>query len=905
MLKRVFAMALALLLVLGNFAAPAAAAEDGVTIKLHYNRPDGEYADWSVWFWNLGEEGVDIPFADENGERVATYNVKPGVTSVGFIVKLPGWAAKDVNEDQFIDIAAYVSGTVHVYVESAVKGYKLELGDDVKTGIKVKEVKYVDGSGVQISMTGSVGDGAAAFTLSGEGGVITPTAVTEGKSFVYTMTLAEPLDLFGSYILTFMGEQYEVKLPNVYSTESFEAEYTYTGDDLGANWTAQQTTFRVWAPTAAAVRVNLYESGTEGTDDRIDQLTMTADVNGTWVAVKEGDLNGVYYTYEVDVGGTTNEACDPYAKATGVNGKRAMVIDLDSTDPEGWENDTDPHYGNAITDAVIYELHVRDLSVDESSGIQNKGKYLGLIEAGTTNAAGIPTGLDHIKDLGVTHIHLLPVYDYGSVDETKLDTPQFNWGYDPVNYNVPEGSYATDPYNGEVRVKEFKQMVKGLHDNGISVIMDVVYNHVYDAGAYCFNKIVPQYFSRVNENGSYSSGSGCGNDTASERSMVSKYIVDSVKYWADEYHIDGFRFDLVGLIDTNTINTVIEEVHKTHPNVIFYGEGWTMGTQMTKEGYTLTTQVNSTETPEFAFFSDTIRDALKGDVFSTTKQGYVSGSDAYAVTIGKCFMGAANWCKSPTQTVNYASCHDNNTLYDRIVMSTPKATTEDQIRMNNLAAAIYMTSQGIPFVHAGEEMLRSKPLPDGGFDHNSYNNTDAVNNLKWDDLNKAEYQTVYNYYKGLIAFRAAHPALRMTSAEEVSAHITKLNDLEFNVTGFHISAGANGEDNDLIVVFNPKAESTAVNLPEGQWEIYVSGQQAGTEVLGTASGTVTVEPISALVLVGHAGAEEEISETAPVTEVAPENEGQSNAVTPGHMMPIAAAALIAVLALVLAKKRKK
>ena len=907
MMKRMFALALALMLVLGMLSIAASAAEDGVTVKLHYHRPDGVYDDWSVWFWNLGEEGTDIPFADENGERVATYSVKPGVTSVGFIVKLPGWAAKDVAEDQFIDIAAYVSGTVHVYVESGVKGYQLELGDDVKTGIKVKEVRYSEDAGVQISMTGSVGDGAAAFTLSGENGVITPAAVTEGKSFVYTMTLAEPLDLFGSYQLTFMGEQYEVKLPNVYSTESFEAEYTYTGDDLGANWTAEKTVFRVWAPTATAVRVNLYESGTEGADDRIDQLTMTADANGTWIYAMTGDLNGVYYTYEVDVNGTTNEACDPYAKATGVNGKRAMVIDLDSTDPVGWENDTDPHYGNAITDAVIYELHVRDLSVDESSGIQNKGKYLGLIETGTTNSAGIPTGLDHIKDLGVTHIHLLPVYDYGSVDETKLDTPQFNWGYDPVNYNVPEGSYATDPYNGEVRVREFKQMVKGLHDNGISVIMDVVYNHVYDAGAFCFNQIVPQYFSRVNENGTYSSGSGCGNDTASERSMVSKYIVDSVKYWADEYHIDGFRFDLVGLIDTQTINTVIEEVHKTHPNVIFYGEGWTMGTAMTKEGYTLTTQTNSTETPEFAFFSDTMRDALKGDVFNTAKQGYVSGSDAYAVTVGKCFMGAANWCKSPTQTVNYASCHDNNTLYDRIVISTPKATAEEQIRMNNLAAAIYMTSQGIPFVHAGEEMLRSKPLPDGGFDHNSYNNTDAVNNLKWDDLNKAEYQTVYHYYKGLIAFRAAHPALRMTSAEEVSAHITKLNGLEFNVTGFHIAAGANGEENDIIVIFNPKTESTPVDLPEGQWEIYVSGQTAGTESLGTASGTVTVEPISALVLVGH-GAEEDIApETTGVPETEPSvnTEEESSSLTAGHLIPLAAAVIIAVAAVVLSKKRKK
>ena len=900
---RILAMLLTLTLMLGAFAAPVSAAEEeGVVIKLHYNRPDGNYADWSVWFWNLGEEGVDIPFEKVKDEMVATYKVKPGVTSVGYIVKLPNWAAKDVEKDQFIDVAAYVSGTVHVYVESQKEGHTVELGKDIVSGIKLTSARYKEGEGVQIAMTAKVDP--ASFVLTGPDGPVAPASVTEGENFLYTLALAEPLDLYNNYTVTFMGQDYDVQMPNIYSTEAFEKEFTYTGSDLGANWTKEQTTFRVWAPTATAVRVNLYESGTAGTKDRMEQLNMTSDVNGTWVAIKAGDLNGVYYTYEVDVNGTTNEACDPYAKAVGVNGKRAMVIDLDSTDPAGWENDKDPHYGNNITDAVIYELHVRDLSVDESSGIQNKGKFLGLIETGTKNAQGISTGLDHIKDLGVTHIHLLPSYDYGSVDETRLEDNVFNWGYDPVNYNVPEGSYSTDPYNGEVRVKEFKQMVKGLHDNGISVIMDVVYNHVYNADAYCFNQIVPQYFSRVNENGVYSAGSGCGNDTASERAMVSKYIVDSVCYWADEYHIDGFRFDLVGLIDTQTINTVIEEVHKTHPNVIFYGEGWTMNTAMTKEGYTLTTQANSTETPEFAFFSDTIRDALKGDVFDSHKPGYVSGVGAYAGNIKDCFVGAPTWCKSPTQTINYASCHDNHTLFDRITTSTPDVSVEDRIRMNNLAAAIYMTSQGTPFVHAGEEMLRSKPLPDGSFDHNSYNNTDAVNNLKWDDLNKEAYQTVYNYYKGLIAFRKEHPALRMTSAEEVAQKITELSDLDFSVTGFHIAAGANGEANELVVIFNPRTEATTVTLPEGEWDVCVSGQTAGVESIAKASGTVTVEPISATILTRLPAEVEVPAESEPaVTEPAePATEPEEFPV--GGYIAIGAAVLAAAIAVIVALKKK-
>ena len=504
---RVLALILAVILLLGVFLTPALAAEeDGVVIKLHYNRPDGDYTDWSVWFWNFGAEGVDTPFTQENGEMVATFPVAPGVTSVGFIVKLPNWAAKDVEEDQFIDVAAYTSGTVHVYVESGVKGYELKLGDDIVSGIKVTGAVYKEGQGIEVSMTSAISDAASAFAITGPEGAIAYT-VTETDTG-YMLVPETELDLYADYSLSFMGSTYPISMPNVYSTASFEDAYTYEGDDLGAVWTAEKTTFRLWAPTAADVKVNLYESGTAGTKDLIEQIPMTADVNGTWIAEKEGDLNGVYYTYQVDVDGQSVEACDPYARTTGVNGMRAMVIDLASTNPEGWENDTDPHAGQNITDAVIYELHVRDLSVDESSGIQNKGKFLGLIETGTTNAAGVPTGLDHMKDLGITHLHLLPSYDYASVDESKLDTPQFNWGYDPQNYNVPEGSYSTDPFNGEVRVAEMKQMVKGLHDNGISVIMDVVYNHVYNAGTFCFNQIVPGYFSRISDSGAYSNGSG-------------------------------------------------------------------------------------------------------------------------------------------------------------------------------------------------------------------------------------------------------------------------------------------------------------------------------------------------------------------------------------------------------------
>lgn len=715
--------------------------------------------------------------------------------------------------------------------------------------ITVRNNLYREGVGIRVSMSATLEDPQNAFSVIGPEGPLTITSVT-AEAKIYTIVTQEKIDLRNDYTLVFHGQEYDINLPSFYSTEEFEAEFTYEGNDLGASWSANSTKFRVWAPTATAVMVNLYESGDPAEPDLIDQLEMVPDVNGTWVIEKSGDLNGVYYTYQVEVDGNTVEACDPYARTTGVNGRRAMVIDLDSTNPDGWDTDTDPHYNDGITDAIIYELHVRDLSVDNSSGIQNKGKFLGLIETGTTNSLGVPTGLDHIKNLGVTHIHLLPSYDYGSIDEANLQENNFNWGYDPQNYNVPEGSYSTDPYNGEVRVKEFKQMVKGLHDNGISVIMDVVYNHVYDAKGFCFNQIVPGFFSRIDPMGYYSAGSGCGNDTASEREMVKKYIVDSVNYWADEYHIDGFRFDLVGLIDTETINEVVSTVHEKHPNVIFYGEGWTMDTEVTKEGYTMATQRNSDEVANFAFFSDTIRDAIRGPMSGGSKPGYCSGGSGFSGTIVSCFKGMPSWCKTPTQTINYASCHDNTALFDRITMSTPDASFEDRVRMNNLAAAIVMTSQGTPLFQAGEEMLRSKPLPDGTYDHNSYKSPDSVNNLKWNDLNQDIYWDTYQYYQGLIDFRKAHPALRMTDAEQVKNSITAITDPHSSVLAFQIDGGVNGEESEgLYVIFNPRSEASNMTLPEGQWTVYINGEDAGTVPLDIVEGSVSVAPISAMVLV--------------------------------------------------------
>lgn len=857
MKKRIMALLLAVLMVILSFSdsmgeiTTVKAAENPV-MRVHYHRADGNYTDWSVWLWPTGGEGTDNAFDGTDDFGVyATYEIPAGATEIGYIVRTPGWD-KDVDADQFVDISELASGSVDIYIESGIEGCTKELGEDAVIGIKVKNAKYDNETNtVAVTMTGEIsGDLNGIFAVAGKAGDVEVTSVTEGENFVYTLELADTLVISKSYTLTYEGNVISINMPNVYSTDEFEAEYTYTGDDLGAVWSKDKTTFRVWAPTAESMVLKLYEGGNSAKNDVIEEIEMTPDVNGTWVAQKEGDLNGVYYTYSVTIDGKTTTTIDPYARTAGYNGERGMIIDLDSTDPEGWDEDTNPHAGETINDAVIYEGHIRDLTVDSDSGITNKGKYLGLTETGTTTSTGIATGIDHLKELGITHLQILPFYDFGSVNElTATGEMGYNWGYDPVNYNVPEGSYSTDPKNGEVRVKEVKEMIKALHDNDISVVMDVVYNHVQSASTFCFNVLVPGYFSRINQDGSYSSGSGCGNDTASERAMVRKYIVDSVNYWVDEYHIDGFRFDLVGLLDVDTVNEIVETVHETHPDVIFYGEGWSLTTSVTKFGTELATQQNSGLTPSFAYFNDNIRDDLKGSVFNT-EAGFVSGAEDKESAIINDFLGDSSWCKSPSQTINYVSCHDNNTLYDRLRLSREDADNESIIKMNNLAAAIYLTAEGIPFMQAGEDMLRTKTNSDGTYNSNSYNAGDLVNTIDYNSLEDEQYLSVFNYYKGLIAFRKAHASLRLSSAEDVEKYISNVDGLDANLIAFEIAGGVENETAEgIYIAFNANEEAKEITLPEGNWNVYVDADTAGTTPLYSVSGTVSVDPISALILI--------------------------------------------------------
>ena len=636
--------------------------------------------------------------------------------------------------------------------------------------------------------------------------------------------------------------------------QKFDYE-VYTGNDLGAVYSPKMTRFKVWAPEAESVKLNLYKQG-EG-DNLIDQHIMKKSANGTYVFEKQGDCNGIYYTYTVVNHGEEQEAVDPYTKAAGVNGQRGMVINLAKTNPQGFEMDgyRNPEH---ITDAIIYEGSVRDFTMDESSGVFHNGKFLGLTEANTTNHFGEATALDYISGLGVTHVQILPAFDFETVDE-KNQKAQYNWGYDPDNYNVPEGSYAVSPYDGAVRIQEMKQMVLALHSRGIGVIMDVVFNHTYRRDDSNLQKIVPGYYYRSDETG-YTNGSGCGNEVASDRPMVQKLIVDSLIYWAKEYHIDGFRFDLMGVLDIDTMNVIAERLKEIRPDVYLYGEGWNGGPSSLAEEKRAF-KASAKKMPGIGMFNDDIRDTIKGSVFYDDHLGFVNGGThlenalRYGITGAVAHpqedydaYGSKPWAKEPGQSINYVSCHDNYTLWDKLSVSCPEASEEKKKAMNRLCAAIVFTSQGVPFIQAGEEFLRSKPLPEKkGFAENSYNMPDAVNSIKWDNIH--EYPDMIAYYKGLMALRKAHPVFRMQSEAEMTQNLCFLSDTPENVVAYLLKGkGADDTPENILVIFNGNDEEILYNLPEGKWKILVDDKTAGADGKKIISAKADVEPLSALVL---------------------------------------------------------
>ena len=833
--------------------------EDGYNqITFYWTYSGDSYENCDIWIWYGDVAGQGYLFHECDYGAKVVVNVPDYVTEVGFIVRKncsdPGgnsWgeATKDYDQDRFALITGretfvYLKpGDANQYISND-GGKTLEVRKDISiaTMTDCNVVKFRVTPKVVIRSLDQV------KVYEGDREIAISKIFPMNKSTTFAnVTIEEPFDLTKNYRVYVEGYGEETIVPvDIFDSDYFAETYHYDGDDLGAIIDGDNTTFKVWAPTASKVVLNLFEAG-NGVD-AYKKVEMVRGDKGVW-SHTEACGHGTYYTYSVTTSVGTQEAVDPYARAAGVNGKRGMVVDLALTNPEGWDGDTYREDIDSYSEAVIWEVHVRDFS-NKIASSQYKGKYLAFTERGLVNEYGVPVGVDYLVELGITHVHLLPVYDYASVDETKKD--QFNWGYDPQNYNVPEGSYSTDPFKGEVRINEYKQMVQALHDAGIGVIMDVVYNHTYDANSN-LNKIVPYYYYRYTNTGANSSASGCGNDTASERYMFGKYMVESTAYWMEEYHLDGLRFDLMGLHDLKTMQRVESAVHTINPHAVIYGEGWTMGS--TTDGSAQANQSNIGKIVPtgdaiggIAVFNDAIRDGLKGSVFDETSQGFING-DAYSTWNNVLFginggVGAGvAWTVPNSMVVNYMSAHDNNTLWDKLHLSNPGDSDETLNKMNNLGAAIVMISKGIPFWQAGEEMLRSKPIGNGKYDHNSYMSSDAVNNIDWSvlDGNSREYNTML-YYKGLIEMRKAYSIFTDNNT------VITANKLG---SGVIILTYADGNGGEAKVVINPYNQSLPVTL-DGSWNLVATGQQAGSSVIAVESGNIVADGIDIRIYVNDA-----------------------------------------------------
>lgn len=616
---------------------------------------------------------------------------------------------------------------------------------------------------------------------------------------------------------------------SVHAGEAFD-EMTYT---------PEQTVFKLNAPVRPVLR--LYNAGTGG--KLVKTVKLRPAGKNLWAATVKGDLKGRFYTFDMGRGQTPGV----FAKAVGVNGARGAVIDMASTNPQGWETDRRPAT-KSPADLVVYEMHHRDFSIDASSGLQHKGKFLALTE---------PGAIAHLKELGVNAIHILPSFDYASVDESHLERPQYNWGYDPLNYNVPEGSYSTDPYTPAVRIREFKQMVQALHKAGIRVILDVVYNHTFDLKGSNFERTYPGYYYRYKADGTPSDGSGCGNETASEQPLMRRFMIESVKYWINEYHIDGFRFDLMGIHDIETMRQIRAEVNKIDPTIFIYGEGWSAGTCAYPQEK-LAMKANMKQLPGIAAFSDEMRDALRGPFSDDSKGGFlarvpgtveslkfgiVGGVAHPQVDMSKVNYSKEVWANEPTQMVAYVSCHDDMCLTDRLRASIPGISTDELVRLDLLAQTAVFTSQGVPFILSGEEMLRDKKGV-----HNSFNAPDSINHLDWNNLKK--YPQVFDYYKGLIRLRKAHPAFRLGKAGLVRDNLRFLSAPAHCVAYCISNRNVPGEEwNNTIVILNAGKEAAKVAVPEGKYTIVAKEGVIIPEGMGEMEGSEAfVAPQSALII---------------------------------------------------------
>ncbi|MBQ6646893.1 MAG: type I pullulanase [Clostridia bacterium] len=826
-------LALSALLCPGAYSAAEGSAQpaDGYNqIRFYWNAEGADLENCDMWIWFPGKDGHGYLFEACEYDGVVALDVPQDISEVGFIVRRdcsePGgsaWgsATKDYDGDRFAKIDGKIT---EIYLKSG-ESAQYKSSDGGKTLYQEKKftlagITAFDEIQYYIEPAARIEDLKDVRVYDGDREIeVTSLSSLNNQVITGRIGLGEKLDLSKTYTVEIEGYGKRTAVPTrVFDTQAFSDEFTYDGDDLGATIVGDKTVFKLWAPTASKVVLNLYDADIyffENTwsynlDSLITKIEMTKGEKGVWTAEAECG-HGQFYTYSVTTAEGTKEAVDPYAKAVGMEGDRGMVVDLSRTNPAGFEDDRYYEGINAYNEAVIWEVHVQDFSKKISES-EHPGKYLAFTETELKNSSGESVGMDYVKDLGITHIHLQPVYDFATIDE-GWEAPQFNWGYDPKNYNVPEGYYAEE-IHGEGRNTEFKQMVQGIHNGGMGVIMDVVYNHTYSLDSN-LNRCVPYYYYRYNSNGEPSNGSGCGNETASERPMMRKYIVDSVSYWAKEYHVDGFRFDLMALHDIETMQAVERAVHAINPKAILYGEGWTGGTTPLNPNL-MANQANIHEiTPSegaigaVAVFNDATRDGLKGSVFDSLEKGYISGNVnsfnanrvIFGLTGGVRGLGAS-WGVNDNGIINYMSCHDNNTLWDKLILSNGTDSEDARLKMNRLGATIIMLGKGTPFFLAGEEMLRTKQL-----DSNSYASGNEINNLDWEALTPGSAQAeMRDFYKQLIALRKENAFLTQA---DVSCNIIIANAIE-------VLWSVDGETVALAVI-NPGTGRINYNFPAGEW----------------------------------------------------------------------------------------
>lgn len=868
------------------------------TYIINYFRPDGNYDSWQLWLWEPSKNGATYEFNknDVAEEGFARAEYKFSSNALNFIVKKGNWEEKDPDIDRTIEVQE--GNTVEVWLVSGDENVYYTR-DMAETNAKLKAAMADSLDEILVTASAEITDEQlSSFKLmdveANEEVETEVSRVNENSVMLklkkkFFRMVASELDATKLYEVSSNDfAAVEVTMRKILNDE----KYYYDGNDLGLTYGKNKSSFKVWAPTAKDVSLMLYDDagkydsdGYVNNNTKGNEVAMERNDNGVWNVEISEDLNGKYYLYKVSfANGDVNYAVDPYAKAVAANGQRTAIINLDSTDPEGWEKTAKPAFMD-MTDAIIYEMHIRDFSISDDSGMSNKGEFQALAEEGTTlSGTDISTGVDHLVDLGVTHVQIQPSYDYGSVNELGSDT-QYNWGYDPLTYNVPEGYYSSDAANPEARIKEFKEMVESLHKNGIRVVMDVVYNHTFSIGGAPFDDVVPGYYYRVNDSGKYTNGSGCGNEVASERPMVRKYIKDSVKYWAQEYKIDGYRFDLAGLIDTTTIIELTNELRaEIDPNIIIYGEPWQAG------GSSLSASMQTLKGSQagngFGVFNDNFRNTIKGGSDDATT-GYATGASGKEADIVKGVMGSIDdFTQNASESINYVTAHDNLNLWDKIVVaaglndaagfltlqdgklsgdSADKYSSVDEavansnpyymiteenplnnelVRRSVLSTGIIMTSQGIPFFQAGDEFLRSKYG-----DHNSYKSPDAINKINWS--NKEKFKEVYDYYKGLIELRKSHPAFRMNTRDAIESNLVICKS-EDNVVVFELKDYANGDGwKNIVVAYNGNTSEEKITLPEkANWNVVADEYNAGIEVLNTLEDTNTayVAPLSMMVL---------------------------------------------------------